>query len=76
MFSNQYMGTRPNSRNLSRAASTTVYGQSGPYSRLNAVSFFKNNIGLKFFLSELNNITFHSRILFQHKKALKQIIFK
>ncbi|VDO73846.1 unnamed protein product [Schistosoma margrebowiei] len=36
MFSNQYMGTRPTSRNLSRAASTTVYGQSGPYSRLNA----------------------------------------
>ncbi|CAH8574994.1 unnamed protein product [Schistosoma turkestanicum] len=36
MFSNQYMGTRPASRNLSRAASTTVYGHSGPYSRLNS----------------------------------------
>ncbi|CAH8640956.1 unnamed protein product [Heterobilharzia americana] len=35
MFSNQYMGTRPASRNLSRAASTTVYGQAGPYSRIN-----------------------------------------
>ncbi|KAH8867010.1 hypothetical protein KSF78_0003579 [Schistosoma japonicum] len=35
MFSNQYMGTRPASRNLSRAASTTVYSQSGPYSRFN-----------------------------------------
>nr|CAH8875836.1 unnamed protein product [Trichobilharzia regenti] len=35
MFSNQYMGTRSASRNLSRAASTTVYNQAGPYSRLN-----------------------------------------